>query len=76
MVRLQVITALMTGLAAAACASGAQLSTSDIGIDQSCAETASTGGSYRYCMQPGLEQAALAQPASRVGTSALALRAE
>jgi len=63
MVRLQVLTALMACLAAAACASSAtQLALPDTGTDQSCAETASTGGTYRYCTQPCLEQAALAQP--------------
>ena len=77
MVRLQVFTALMAGLAASACASGTtQLSTADAGVDQSCAETASAGDSYRYCTQLGLEQAGLARPDNGVEMSALALRAD
>jgi hypothetical protein len=77
MVRLKVFAALMTALAAAACSSAApQLSPQAAAIDQKCADTASTGDSYRYCVQLGLEQAGLARPDSGVETSILALRAE
>jgi len=76
MVRIKVFAALMTALAAAACAGAGPQSPEVAAIDQKCADTASTGDSYRYCVQLGLEQAGLAQPDSGLDTSVLALRAE
>jgi hypothetical protein len=76
MIRLKVFAAVMIGLAASACASTIQQSPEVAAIDRNCADTASTGDSYRYCVQLGLEQAGLAPPDSGVDTSVLALRAE
>ena len=84
MVRIKVLAALMTGLAASACASGspqsAQSATSiafaDPNYQQECADNASTGDSYRYCMEVGLDQAGLARPGSDDSTSVAALRAD
>ena len=76
MARFKVFAAVMFGLAASACASTTPQSPEVAAIDRNCAATASTGDSYRYCVQLGLEQAGLAQPDSGVDTSVLALRGE
>jgi len=76
MVEIKILAALMTGLAAAACASAvSEPSPAIAAIDQRFADTASTGDSYRYCMQLGLEQAGLARPDSNDGAAPLSLRA-
>ena len=61
-VAFKVCAALTLALAAAACTSTPALSPEAAAIDQRCADTASTGDSYRYCVQLGLEQAGLVRP--------------
>jgi len=77
MVRLKVLATLMTGLAAAGCTSAVtEPSPAVAAINEKCADTASTGDSYRYCVQLGLEGAGFARPDSGIDTSALALHAD
>ena len=75
MVALKVFAAMTMALATAACASPPALSPEVAAIDQKCADTASTGDSYRYCVQLGLEQAGLATPETESGSTLEALRA-
>jgi uncharacterized membrane protein len=73
----KILAALMAALAASACSSAApELSPQVAAIDQKCADTASTGDSYRYCVQLGLEQAGLAVPGTDEGPTLEALRAK
>ena len=76
MVSLRALTVLMTGVTAAACSSASPQSPDVAVIDQRCADTASTGDSYRYCVQLGLEQAGLARPESDDGAAIEALLAK
>jgi hypothetical protein len=76
MVDFKVFAALMMALAAAACSSaGPQRSPEVAAIDQKCADTASTGDSYRYCVQLGLQEAGLARPGGDEDGPLMALRA-
>jgi hypothetical protein len=74
MVAFKVFAAMTLVQAAAACASTPAVSPAVAAIDQKCADTASTGDSYRYCVQLGLEHAALALPETDASPTLEALR--
>jgi len=84
MVRFKLFAALMTGLAASACANPTPQSTASLAATtsderQACADSAPTEDSYRYCVEVGLQAAGL-EDAGRTdpagNPSVAALRAE
>jgi hypothetical protein len=74
----KILGAVLIALAAGACSVAQEPSPTPFiaAIDQQCADTASTGDSYRYCVDLALEQAGLPDPDHVGGASSLAFRAD